>query len=285
MDYKQIIWLASYPKSGNTWLRCFLDAYFLGDLDINELLCSAQDDRCDKQQIGDGSDIAKLPIQVQHLTRPMGLLRVVRHYNESDNPIPLFLKTHTANLVTNGIELLTECLTKSIIHIVRDPRDVLPSFANHMGVDLDQALEYMRDKYRNLTGQERGAVADFISSWGYHTESFITTETHNIRTFLYEDMRENPERVFTEMLMHAGVVPNPKRVSEAVEITKLENLRKREKADGFREGSPKAKNPFFHKGQVGGWRDTIEPRHRTAIEKAFGRTMKRLGYINKRRVA
>ena len=38
MDYKQIIWLASYPKSGNTWLRCFLDAYFLGDLDINELL-------------------------------------------------------------------------------------------------------------------------------------------------------------------------------------------------------------------------------------------------------
>ena len=183
MDYRKIIWIASYPKSGNTWVRCFLDAYFLGELDINELLCSIADDRADKQQIGDGSDIVKLPVDIQHLTKPMGMLRIVRKYVQDGEKIPLFVKTHTANLLANGIELLPECLTKATIHIIRDPRDVLPSFANHMGCDIDQGIEWMQDKYRTLTG-DGTRIADLISSWDYNANSFLNTETHNVKTFL-----------------------------------------------------------------------------------------------------
>ena len=284
MNYRQITWLASYPKSGNTWLRCFLDAYYLGELDINELLCSMADDRSQKQQLKDGTDIAIQPIEIQQLTKPYGMVNAVREYVKSNTPMPFYVKTHAAHLLANGVESLSECLTRSTIHIVRDPRDVLPSFANHMGSDIDQAIEWMQDKYRVLKGTDE-KVADLISSWDFHTNSFLNADTHNVRTFLYEDLRANPLRVFAEMLEHVGETPDLERVEKAVEITNLESLRKREKAEGFREASPKAINPFFHKGQVGGWKDSLTDLQLHKVEKAFGRVMKRLGYIKKRRVA
>jgi len=110
MDYKQIVWLSSYPKSGNTWIRCFVDAYLTGEVDINNLVGSVTDDGSQRCLPGDGSDPSKYPIDVQILTRPMGLLRLVRQFElnkaEGGPDIPLFVKTHNAHLVTNGIELL-----------------------------------------------------------------------------------------------------------------------------------------------------------------------------------
>lgn len=281
MDYKQIIWLASYPKSGNTWVRLFLDAYFLGELDINEIICSIADDRADKQQIGDGSDVVTMPVDVQQLTRPMGLLRLVRAYNNEGSKLPLFVKTHTGNFLANGIELLPETLTKSVVHIVRDPRDVLPSFAKHMGRDIDTALEWMQDKYRTINGDET-RVADYISSWSYHTNSFLNTDTHNVHLVRYEDLRANPIGAFAGILKHAGIEPDMTKVAKAVQMTELSRLRKTEASDGFRESSPHAKDQFFGAGKVGGFHDKLTPRQIHLIEKACRTHMKRLGYLKKR---
>ena len=281
MDYRQIIWLASYPKSGNTWVRCFLDAYFLGDVDINEMLASSSDDVAHLHQMSDGSDIAKLPIDIQQLTRPMAMARLVSMHNHTrKGTIPLFVKTHQPHMIANGIELLPECLTKATVYLVRDPRDVLPSYAKHMGCDLDQGLEWMQDKYRTLAGNEN-RIGELLSSWDAHVNSYINADTHNVMWVLYEDLLQDPEKYFTKILEHSGVTPDPERVKKAIEVTRLDNLKRQEEKKGFSESSPHAKNQFFGEGGSKN-RAKLSPKHIHRIEKAFGRMMKRIGYLKQR---
>lgn len=278
MDYRQIVWLASYPKSGNTWLRLFLDAYLLGDVDINEILCTVTDDRADRVPMIDGSSIANLPVDIQHLARPMGLINLVRAYNQHGNKeVPLLVKTHTSHMVANGVELLPMSLTKAVVYIVRDPRDVVISFAKHMGVEIDVAIDYMCDKYRTLTSSN-DRMADFLSSWDGHVNSFLNADTHNVAVFTYEGMRETPVATFSDILHHMGIPVDQKKVERALEAVEINKLREREKKEGFRESSPHAKDQFFGPGKVGNWDGVLTDTQRYRIERKFSRVMKRLGY-------
>lgn len=279
MDYRQIVWLASYPKSGNTWVRAFLDAYFLGDVDLNEIVSSITDDVAGLYAIGDGTKAVDLPLQVQYLMRPAAMTRLV-HVSQGRD-IPVFVKTHAPHLCVNGIEMLPECLTKATIHIIRDPRDVAPSMAKHMGTDLDTAIQRMQDDSHHLKGNDH-RVIDLISSWNKHALSYLNADTHNVRTFLYEDMRQDPVGQFSKILRHAGVEPDEARVRAAVEAVDIQRLREKEEKEGFRESSPYAKNQFFGKGEVGGWKDKLTPGQQHRIERTFGRIMKRLGYLKQR---
>ena len=248
----------------------------MGDVDINDILTSTNDDLFIRNQLGDGSDVRDFPIDIQQLTRPMALLRLVRQYNENAVPgVPLFVKTHNAHMISNGIELLPEMLTKAVIFIVRDPHDVLPSFAKHMGKDLDTALEFMQDRYRTLSAPESGKVADLISSWDQHTRSFINADSHNVLLCRYESILDDPVRMFTMMLEHAGVEVDRERVEKAVELVSLANLRKKEAKDGFQESSKHATNKFFGKGGSAS-RHKLTPKHNHIISKKFGALIKRL---------
>jgi len=283
MDYQTICWIASYPKSGNTWFRLFLDAYYLGEVDINDMVCSLSDDAVSRAQVGDGSHPWKYPIHIQQLTRPMALLRLVRAFADNKfSDIPLFVKTHNANISTNGIELLPAMLTKAMICIVRDPRDVVLSYAKHMGKTVDQAIDMMCDKYQTLIADE-SRMSDVTSSWNIHTNSFLHDKDHNVLIIQYEDMKANPVDTFSKMLKHAGVEVDKEKVRKAVKIVDIKNLKKREKASGFKESSPNAKNQFFGTGI--GWSNELTPKQRYRIEKQFGSVMKKLGYLEKRRVA
>lgn len=283
-DYNRIVWIASYPKSGNTWLRLFLDAYFLGSVDINDMVCTVGDDRVDRAQVGDGSESWRFPVDIQMLCRPMSLLRLVRTFNENKfSDVPLFVKSHAANLPVNGVELISAPLTKATIFIVRDPRDVLPSLAKHMGKTHDETLDMMQYQYQMLKPDE-GKMADFISSWYLHTKSFIEDRDHNVLTVKYEDMRANPVEMFSKMLTHAGVTPDEEKVRVALELVDISKLKAQEEKDGFSESSPHTKT-FFGSGKVGGWRGKLTPKQIYTLEKQFGGLMKRLGYIQKRRAA
>jgi len=277
MDFRQIVWLASYPKSGNTWVRLFLDAYFLQELDINEIVCSVGDDNIARYNLGDDSPIWRWPVDIQQLARGTAMLRLVTGYKGSDVGIPLFVKTHQANVVANGVELLPQSLTKATIYLVRDPRDVFPSFCNHMGLDFDKGLAEMTNPYDVLISSKIKA-ADFLSSWDKHVESYLAAKDHNVLLVHYEDLKEDPQHWFTRILEHAGVTPDPLIVRRAIEMTKLSRLREAEQKDGFREGSAKAKEPFFNTGETG---KNIPPSYRSMIDRAFRKTMTKLGYRGK----
>lgn len=281
-EYRKIVWIASYPKSGNTWARLFFEAYWLGEeFDMNDIVTSVGDDIAYNYQIGDDSDIVKLPVDIQQLARPMAMLRLVRSHNATrGDKIPLFVKTHQAHLIANGIEILPESLTKATICIIRDPKDVLPSFAKHMGFNLDTALDAMQDKHRVL-GSKDARVSEFISDWRTNVNSYLNADTHNVKNYLYEDMLNDPVGQFSSMLKHAGVEPDIDRVKKAVDIVSLSKLRDREKKEGFKESSPNAKNRFFGEGGSKS-RDKLTPKHIHRIERGFGQVMKRLGYLKQK---
>lgn len=283
MEYRQIVWLASYPKSGNTWLRLFLEAYFLNSVDINDMVVSVGDDNMLRSAVADGYSIKTAPVQIQNLTRPMNLLRLVVTYNQQNSPIPLFVKTHFAHVLANGIETLPESLTKAVVYLVRDPRDVVLSFAKHMGLTIDEAIERMHNHYNVLEAEGTIKLADFVSSWDKHTHGYVYGDTHNIRVFKYEDLRADPVKVFAEILRHSGINPDLDQVKRAVELTQINKMRDQEEQKGFREQSPHG--AFFGKGAVGGWKDTLTPLQLRKMDKYFGAMMRRLGYTGKRAAA
>lgn len=281
VSHKKIVWIASYPKSGNTWVRCFLDAYFVGEVNINDLVCSVSDDAANRYQIGDGSDIKQLPIELQMLARPMALLRLVRTFicNKFAD-VPLFVKTHVPHMVANGVELLPEALTHATVYIVRNPMEVLPSYAKHMGKNLDESLTFMNDKYRTLTSKTAPCVDELISSWDEHAKSYQQADTHNVMVVRYEDLKADPVKWFSAILTHSGVTPNPDRVAKAIEMVELGKLQAQEKAGGFVESSPYAKDQFF-----GGTNHTLPGFIQYRITKMFGRTMKKFGYLDNKKAA
>lgn len=276
MDWKRIIWLASYPKSGSTWVRCFLDAYAMGEVDINDLVCSVSDDNGNRAHLGpEHTDIIGEPVDVVQMARPMALLRLVDAWNQGRVPdLPLWVKTHNACLVANGFELLPVQLTLAVVHIVRDPRPILPSFANHLGKDLDYTLESMLDVYRVLDGRKQRKMPDLISSWGKHCTSFMNDTEHNVLTIRYEDMKADPVPCFAQILHHSGVEPDEERIVKALDLVDLSKLRQQERDGGFREQSKYAQSEFF-----GGKREKPTIRHTNALERRFRLQMKRLGYL------
>lgn len=280
MNYRQIVWLASFPKSGNTWVRCFLEAYYLGKVELNEMVCSVSDDLAFRYLVGDGSDPREFPIDIQHLTRPMAMLRMVRQFEANKiEGLPLFVKTHNAHVVANGIELLPASLTKSVVYLVRDPRDTFISFARHMGADHDVAIDWFLDKFRVLrAGEEHYKMTDFVSSWNKHVSSYANADTHNVKIWRYEDMKKEPVKAFADILRHSGVVPDMDKVKQAVETVRLDKLKEQEKKTGFVEASPKT-DGFFGNGQTGGWREKLAPKHAIRIEKECASMMKRFNYL------
>jgi ribosomal protein L12E/L44/L45/RPP1/RPP2 len=275
--FKQIVWLASYPKSGNTWLRLLFDAYFLVECDINAIFTSVSDDTAYRHITGTGSDPRHFPIDVQQLTRPMALLRLVEEYNRSKvDGVPLLIKTHSGNYLANGIQLLPEAVSKRAIYLVRDPRSVAVSFAKHMGVSIDEIIETMQKRHFALTANAEGSnkMDDTIGHYRFHVESFSgkNGELIGARVFRYEDLRRIPEKVFAQMLGHIGVEIDQERVKRAVELTQLSRLRKQESEKGFVEASAKSKSPFFGDGKVAGWKSELTQAQARQIMKLAGRS-------------
>lgn len=282
--YRSIVWLASYPKSGSTWLRCFLDAYQMGEVDINDLISSVTDDNGIPHSVGDGSLPSEYPVQIQILTRPMAMLRLVRNFHQNKAQfadIPLCVKTHNANLVTNGIELIPSALTSRTVHIIRDPRDVCLSFAKHLGKTIDETIELMGNRYRMLRDENPARMADFIGSWSLHTQSWTSADSHGVMTIRYEDMRAHPVKAFSLILEHIGLPVVTERVQHALDMVDIANLQKQEAEKGFRESSPFAKNQFFGQGKAGGWKGKLTTVQQRRIEKVCDVYMKRFGYLGK----
>lgn len=281
MSYREIVWLASYPKSGNTWVRLFLEAYFLGEINLNEMVVSVADDNAARHTIGSDWDPRDLPVDLQQLTRPMGLLRLVLAYRQDKIVgVPLFVKTHNAHMIVNGIEQLPECLTKSVIYIVRDPRDVLLSYAKHMGQETDEAIKSMLDVYRVLEAKDAMKIADFISSWSRNVQGYMQADTHNVKIFKYEEMRKEPIKAFSEILEHAGVHPDRERIKRALDMCAISKMQEKEKEEGFLESSPKNNDGFFSGGgKIGNWHDKLSMIQLRKLERGCESMMRQLGYL------
>ena len=275
-DWKKINWIASYPKSGNTWVRCLLDAYFFGELDINDISSCRADDHVFWSYPKGSSFIEDAPDEIKLMERTFGLVRSVEGYSSLERANPMYMKTHTSLVNVDGQDQVPVILTNSIVYIVRDPRKIVSSYASHFNVSIDTAIEEMSQINRALVKKDKMfRMPTIIGSWSFNVASYLNQkEALDILIVRYEDLVKDTEFWFTEILKKSLDEVDAQKVKVAVELSKLDKLRKEEEQKGFCERPEHTTEGFF-----GGKRQKPTDKQILTIEETFKEDMKLLGYL------
>jgi len=273
---KSIVWLASYPKSGNTWTRIFLSNYFANEdkpLSVNDV---------DKFGFGDSASvmyrkIAGGPVDVHNKRQVLGwrdpLLKAIAGNGATIN----FVKTHNANCSAFGVHMIPAELTRSAIYILRNPCDVVLSFARHFGTTHEGAVEVMaRDDH--VTDSNENQVTQFLGSWSGHVASWAAETRFPVLIVRYEDMLSNPERSFAAILRHMGAPVDESRLEKAVRFSSFDEVSRQEEEGGFKETSELSER-FFVSGKAGTWQSELAPDLAKKIRKQHHKIMKKHGYL------
>jgi hypothetical protein len=274
-----IYWLASYPKSGNTWLRVFLANLRDGSdeaVDINQLkgpsIATARglfDDA-----IGlEASDLTHDEIDA--------LRRDAYEQIASEAGETLFVKVHDAFTIVNNRAMFAGSHIRGAVYIVRSPLDVAVSLAGHIGQSIESGIEHLNDPEYCFCGGSAGLAQQLrhrLLSWTGHVLSWTETAVIPVHVMRYEDMKARPEEIFGAAAAFLGLSHDPERIRTALRHSDLRTLQRMEREHGFRERSPHAKT-FFTAGKVGGYRDVLTAEQIASIVKTHGPTMRRFGYL------
>lgn len=263
---KLINWLASFPKSGNTWVRLFYQAYVSGNAGINSDLRITLTDSYESLYQG------ICPIPLERLEKQdFALLRGAALVNLIGTGLRshLVVKTHNANIDINGVPLIPTRVTNSAVYLVRDPRDVACSYAAHLGKDVDQIIQIMGDEWAGL--RTNVVVPQFTCAWSKNVLSWAD-KAFVVR---YEDLCVNPVHWFTKILEVWGIEPEPDRVVEAAEMTTIDKFQAQETEEGFSEINPG--RTFFRQGGST-WRDTLTDKQARQIVRDHSVAMAKFNY-------
>jgi hypothetical protein len=200
---------------------------------------------------------------------------------DPDEPVR-FVKAHDAYTLTPDGEPLLAGRSGAVgaIVIVRDPRDVAPSLANHNASSIDEAIAFMADPtatYAGRTDRQDLQLRQRVLSWSAHVASWLDQTDLPVHLVRYEDLAQDTVGVFTRAMAFSGRQATEAAIRRAVEEAAFERLQQQESDRGFAEAPSRARR-FFRRGQAGGWREELTPAQAAAIEAAHGEMMLRLGY-------
>ncbi|MGP0095207.1 MAG: sulfotransferase domain-containing protein [Xanthobacteraceae bacterium] len=273
-----IVWIASFPKSGNTWTRTFLH-------NIAKILSGERDE----QDINAMGRFSTWEIRKLNYTEALGFEPTEEHRNEvaavrhqvqrriaDENDGLVFIKTHQALVVDRGASTINFAVTSGAIYIIRNPLDVAISYAHHMNRSIDDAITTM-----GIDGAETAitdkAVYEVYGSWSQHVLSWTRSAHPAIYVMRYEDMVSAPESTFDGLVKHLLLEANPAQLAEAIDRSSFDRLRAQEEKDGFRE-RPKDAQRFFREGRSGQWREVLTTAQIDRIVHDHGEQMARFGY-------
>ncbi len=276
----KIVWLASYPKSGNTWIRSLLSNYLLQDaanFSLNNLFVGGP--IASDREIFDeyaGIDASDLTWQQVERYRPL----VFDYISRITPDDPLILKIHDAFYrLEDGSPSITPASTKGVVYIVRNPLDVAVSYAEHVGVSIDESVQRLGSDEHRLSGWSGAQIWQFVMSWSRHVTGWLDDSRLAVELVRYEDLKADTAGVFARIVRFAGLEYHEDRLHRAVESTYFDSLQRLEKESGFNEKSMHSE-AFFRRGKVGDWRQRLSPAHVTQIIADHGDVMSRLGYLD-----
>ncbi len=270
-----IIWLSSYHKSGNTWVRTFLTNYLYEEKEdpfenINKISSYPRERHftfLDKQEIktlGDKEKSFKYYIKSQENINTSGDLSL--------------FKTHSYCGAVNGNHFTNNQNTAGFIYFVRDPRSVAISLSHHMTKSLDEVVDIMSDK--NTFMKVNDEFSEYLSSWRINYLSWRNAKYPKL-IIRYEDLKKNPFDNFKNILKfinnHVNIEIDDQKIEKTITKCEFKNLQSYEKKNGFKER--KGKELFFRQGKVDEWKERLPQILIKKLEKEFNSEMKELGYL------
>jgi aryl sulfotransferase len=273
-----ILWLASYPKSGNTWLRIFLANLRRNDdlpVDIN----SGDIDRHsanERRIFDDATGVEASELTAEEITncRP-GVFR----YLARTSAKTVFLKVHDAyTILPGGKTLIPSDVTTGAVYIVRNPLAVAVSFADYSAVTVDRMIEIMASDYTYDHKPSLGILNERLLSWSDHLLSWCDRPPFPVHVVRYEDMHERPLETFTAIAEFCGLSTDSAQVERALRHSSFERLQEQEREFGFRE-KPESAPSFFREGKTDAWRQVLSESQITAMVDRHGAVMRRFGYL------
>jgi len=281
------VWLASYPKSGNTLVRSMLAAYFFSEdgvynfdliKNIRQFPSSILFERM-------GIDMTKEKEVIKNY------IKVQNSFNKKDSV--QFLKTHSYlfNIDNNPFTDLNNSL--GVIYIVRDPRNVATSVSNHMGISVEEATNNMIKLFKfggNLYGTKSERTLVYMGTWNGNYNSWKSFKQEGKYLLVkYEELINNRDLVFRRIIKFLCNLKGIKfqidqnKFRNVLETTDFKQMKKLEKEKGFSEAKihPKTgeKITFFNLGPKNDWKKLLDPKIKIKIEKNFKKEMKELGYL------
>jgi aryl sulfotransferase len=273
----KIWWLASYPKSGNTWMRTVLATLLSGKpVDINAMgflgsIASRRNSFDEALGIA-SADLSEM--QIANL-RP-------RAYEIWSNEAsrPLFCKVHDAYGSTPaGEPLFPSSVSLGAIYIVRDPRAIAVSFARHAEMTLDRMVSNMNDPGHMLSASDARLSIQLpqrLGRWSDHIEGWLASPLP-VHVLRYEDMISKPRDAFSAAAQFLRLPVTGPMIDIAIEASKFSRLQEQERDRGFRE-KPRNAGAFFREGTADGWRRVLTPEQAGRVVRDHGAMMARLGY-------
>jgi hypothetical protein len=275
---KNIVWLASYPKSGNTWTRVFMANYVANPskpLPINDVYKFGMGD-----SIADSYHrVAGHRINTQDTVTVSKLRDKVLLAIASNNADVNFVKTHNGNYFAHNKPLIPHQVTKSAVYVIRNPLDMVLSYARHYDKSPEEATDLICHKKNQILGDPTG-VGSFLGTWNDHVVSWTNFLPFPVLILKYEDMLADPHKEFRKLLLHLGVTFDEERLDRAVQFSSFKELHSQEKESGFIERSSSSKSQFFSEGRSGQWKEKLAPELVSKIRKVNIKSMKRFGYYN-----
>jgi hypothetical protein len=271
-----IIWLASYPKSGNTWLRAFLHNLLRNPqegYDINRL----DDFTLSESAYGWYRMIDSRPVEEYSTAEVAGMRPKVHRHLTTVFPDSIFVKTHCAVMEDHGFPTVTFEVTAGAVYVVRNPLDVAISYAHHIGTSVEDAITYMA-KSRAMSPPGHNHVHELLGSWSEHVESWTAKQSRALHVVRYEDMLDRPQSAFGGIARFLGLKPPRDRLERAIARSSFKVLQEKERRHGFKEKSEKAER-FFRDGTSGQWRKALTKEQVARVAAAHSEQMQRFGYL------
>ena len=167
-------------------------------------------------------------------------------------------------------------MSKGAIYLVRNPLDVVISFASHLGASIDDAIDLMEDPLYSTKSNDSN-VLTILGGWSEHVDSWLTNKSIPRILVRYEDLAANPNKEFSKILNTLGINIDQNLLKKSIEFSSFSELSEQESKSGFRERPPHAER-FFRKGTSGQWNSILEDRQIKKIVTSHGLVMKKLGY-------
>jgi len=283
---KKITWIASYPKSGNTWVRAIVSALIYsanGKFNFNLIKLIELFEKKNRYRFVEDlhNDDFKNLNKIDYISKYWKKCQEQIVFNQSINPIFNIFKTHSANLAVNSLGFTDSNLTEALIYIVRDPREIVISYSNHMGKNIDESIEAITDNSRLLSSDSKFATS-VMSSWDIHYESWKRLEVPKI-LIKYEDLvNQSTDQIskisnFLAKVLKIDIKKLDCKINNVFNSTTINEFRKHEKNNGFDESSKNSN--FFGEAKINSWKKKLTLEQIRKIEHKFNKTLKELEYL------